>query len=212
MKNYLQTALILMTLLCMNKISAQTGLGLRGSLAIIDQNVEVEDLELGVDSRLGIEAGLFYNHEIGAGFYIQPELNYSERGFKVEYLSILKTKASINYLRIPVLIKYDLLANNDQLFITPFVGPYLGFNLNSDFEEIEFVLNQIGIDPNQFITDTDIGLDMGFSIGIASGFFFDARYSLGLKNIFDSPAFDIGRITNRSITLGLGYVFPLGRS
>ena len=78
-------------------------------------------------TKLGLGFGVFYKLKVGGALTIHPELNFKQQGTKAEE-GALKSIISVNYLQIPVLIKYrfgDVYALNFYVQAVPNLG--LGF-------------------------------------------------------------------------------------
>ncbi len=125
---------------------------------------------------------------------VQPEVLYSMQGTTYEgkigplqFSHDLKT----NYVQVPVMVKfYPLFGFNIQ------AGPQFGYLVSAkmDDEDIKDQLNK-----NAFAFNVGAGLDLPFGLGV------DARYSIGLSDVFKEGA--IG--TNRAnvFTVAASYCF-----
>lgn len=122
--------------------------------------------------------GGLVDFSISEKFHIQPELLYSMEGAK---------DAKLNFIRIPVMAKY-------------YVAD--GFNIQAG---PEFAFKAGGDSAIKDATKSlDYGLGFGAGYELESGLFFDARYNLGLANIYDGSGFDV---KTSSFGVGLGYRF-----
>jgi hypothetical protein len=138
--------------------------------------------------RTGFHAGavlqLKYNN-----FAIQPELLYSMQGSEVTFLGV-KEKIDLNYVTVPVLVKYYVLT--DILSID--VGPQFAFlvddNLDNTYKTKDYDFAVVG----------GLGLDIGKSL------FAQAHYVIGLTDASTS-AFTNAAIKNRVFQLSVGYKF-----
>lgn len=173
---------------------AQSGFGFRFGAVSSDQSINV--LDLNPKSKIGLDVGVLYNLDLGGGLALQPEVHYTQMGFKVNAF-ITNLKANMDYVRIPVLFKYDVLSKNENLNLSPFIGPYLAILANEDID----LVSLIGDLP---IKGTDVGMDFGVMLKLANGLFFDVRYSQGFGNILDLP---VGEIKNSAFGAGIGYMF-----
>lgn len=178
---------------------AQSGFGLRAGLMFADQKVDVADgFNINPKSKTGFDVNLFYDKDLGNGMRIQPELHYTQMGFKIGGIPIITPKAELNYLRIPLLLKYDVLSNNDNMVLSPIFGPYFSFLLSDDIDLVSLFTNNLPFN------DTDFGFDFGLMFNMSSGLYVDARYTLGLQNVADIP---VGELKNRGFSAGIGYRF-----
>ncbi len=115
--------------------------------------------------------------------YLQPELQYSMQGYKVE-----DTKVSIGYLNIPVLAKVYVVKT-----FSLEAGPQVGFKINDNLDVPEGG-NEIKTFDTAFVGGLGFNFPMGLSI--------NARYALGLSEIIkDSDA------KNQVIQLGAAFKF-----
>jgi hypothetical protein len=127
---------------------------------------------------------------------IQPEINYLVTG---EWWTITEGKniESFTYVHIPVLLKVRLMKEG-KIIPVAFAGPALGFLLRARDQ---------GEDVKVFFRDTDFGMDLGLGAEFALGTtkaFLDARYYLGLSNVWRGPSFSM---KNRAFILTAGLLF-----
>lgn len=130
------------------------------------------------DGTTGFYLGGLADISLTDEFHFQPEVMFSTEGADA---------ASLTYLRIPLLAKYYI-ADSFALL----AGPNLGFKVAAD----ELV--------DESTKSMDFGLGIGAAYELENGFFFDARYNLGLSNISDV---DEGELKNTNIQLGVGFRF-----
>ncbi|MBF6607250.1 MAG: PorT family protein [Flavobacterium sp.] len=131
------------------------------------------------DGKTGFFVGGLVDLPIAANFHLQPELLYSNEGAK---------DASLDYLRIPVMAKYYVIEGFSLQ-----AGPQVGFKIGGD-EAIDEISKSI-----------DFGIAAGAGYELPMGLFFDARYNIGMSNIYDGPG--EGDIKNVAIQFGVGYRF-----
>lgn len=92
--------------------------------------LNIDPYKEGFDPRtkLGLGFGVFYKLKVGGALTKHPELNFKQQGTKAEK-GTLKSTISLNYLQIPVLIKYrfgDLYALNFFVQAVPNLGMVFG--------------------------------------------------------------------------------------
>lgn len=146
----------------------------------------------GVDdsgSRVGLLFGGFARLGIDSTFAVQGEALLTMKGMKLATEGRDKT-LDLMYLEFPVLGVYQFYTETE---LRPFVlaGPALGFNLYADdaFAKVEAL---------------DLGLVVGG--GVESGpLSVEARYTLGLTSIDDSPAEE--SLRNGVLSVAVGYSF-----
>jgi hypothetical protein len=103
------------------------------------------DPDLGFDSKtkskVGFTAGVGFNLPISDKFSIQPELNFVQKGVRIESTVIkhflidvtysVNNRMTINYLELPVLAKVSF-GSNKNFFLN--AGPSIGIGLNGKSE------------------------------------------------------------------------------
>ena len=127
---------------------------------------------------------------------IQPEVLFSQKGATYELLG-LSIDQNLNYVEIPVLIKFPL-----GKIVVPsiYVGPSFGVLMSADIE---------GFDIKDAVVSSDLGLVFGVDIKTPIKLTVDARYNLGLMTT--AKEYEIlGQtynpdVKNSTISLMLGY-------
>lgn len=166
----------------------------------------------------GFVGGVFLMYSSLNHFGISADALYAQRGaeFRVQRPngSTLTYDQRINYLEIPVALRYFLTLNGN---FRPniFFGPSLGFKLNAKSNRD----SNISSDNSNAFSAADLGLLAGFQLnwkgfGDRQRFLIDARYTYGLSDVTALPipgGIDNQRINNSTITLTLGYGFGIGR-
>ncbi|MBC9796174.1 porin family protein [Sinomicrobium weinanense] len=147
------------------------------------------------DTKTGFYIGGLADFGVSEVFHIQPEVLYSSEGTKVEYDGS-KEDGNISFINIPVLAKFYVAEGfNIQ------AGPQLGILVDADG----------GTDG---LKTTNFSLSFGAGYELPGGFFFDARYSLGLTDISEIDEIYIGNmvisgidVKTRNFQVGFGYRF-----
>ncbi len=126
-----------------------------------------------------LESGLYYTQRGGKGDITKKWQGYetpTKRG----------ATANINYLEIPILIKYGIQAG-DNIAILPYVGPYFAMAIAGDTK-----LDAIGELPSEKPSSFDSGYfnrpDMGFKLGCGleyNNLYVEVGYQFGVANIAD---------------------------
>jgi hypothetical protein len=134
--------------------------------------------DLATTATIGFYVGGLVDFSLSEKLHLQPEVLYSAEGAK---------DAKLNFLRIPIMGKYYITeAFNVQ------AGPEIAIKAGGD----------AGIKDT--VKSLDYGIGFGAGYEMKSGLLFDARYNLGLANIYDGP---VSKVGTTSIQLGLGYRF-----
>ena len=195
MKTFLRMALPL-ALLIAAPLQAQTTLGVKGGINVANVNTDVPEFELlGTSSKTGFVGGAYANLGLGGLFAIQPELLYSQKGFKAEETGI-EAQFKVNYFEIPLLLK----AQFPMEMIRPaiYAGPVVSFETSCKLglaeggisAEVDCDSDEAGVDERK---KTDVGAVFGGNLDLFVGSLvltLDARYQLGLTNLDDSPDTD----------------------
>ncbi|MBB5284878.1 hypothetical protein HNQ92_003026 [Rhabdobacter roseus] len=92
--------------------------------------------------RGGFVGGVSATFGLGKNFYLQPEVNFQQQGANYTYELRIgnnefrqgKASLRLNYLNVPVLLKYRLGSTNLRVF----AGPQMGFKLNAVYVAKEF--------------------------------------------------------------------------
>lgn len=156
------------------------------------------------DGKVGFAGGVFATIPLGKIFGVQPELIYSEKGFKstgdilgIEY----DGKRTTSYLDIPVHLQIKPVENFSIL-----VGPQFSYLLKTKNE-----FNGLSSEQEEEINDENfkkgvIGLSVGIDYSL-NNFLLSARGSWDLsKTDTDGDTSDI-RYKNQVIQLTVGYIF-----
>lgn len=139
------------------------------------------------DGRTGFYIGGLVDFGISEQFHIQPEALFSSEGFK---------DGDLSYINIPVLAKFYVVEGfNIQ------AGPQLGILVDAD-------------GGTEGFNTTNFSLSFGAGYELPGGFFFDARYSLGLTDITEIDDIYLGDVVfsgidikTRNFQVGFGYRF-----
>lgn len=184
MKTFARIALPL-ALLIAAPLQAQTTLGVKGGINIANVDVSESDLPDIIDSKTGFVGGAFVSFGLGSLFAIQPELLYSQKGFKASEGS-LEAQLGTNYIEIPVLLK----AQFKLAMLRPaiYVGPVVSFetSCNLDLPGVS-----VDCDDDEGFIDrktTDWGAVFGANVDLILGpviLLLDGRYQMGLTNLAD---------------------------
>ena len=134
-----------------------------------------------------------YRDEKSPGiFALQPELLYSQQGFKIE-----GTSSNFSYLAIPVMCKLYLLNLNGLNFEA---GPYFSYLFSVSPESISIKGPQFVV--SELKGGQDVGLCLGVGFDTVIGFTIGARYMLGLNELASNLQ---GK--NRVISVSVGWNF-----
>lgn len=205
-----------------NKISY----GVKGGVNIsnaTDKSFIFSDGYLSQKSRIGFNGGAFVNIPISKSFSIQPELLFSQYGYKTEYDFRISTEdgydpllsnnkgtysTNLGYIVIPIMVQYNIIPD---LYVE--VGSEFGINIIAQEKYTETADSYL---QNRTI---EIGKDFlntfNFGVGAGAGYYFTdnigitGRYIFGLtdteKNPYNFP--NKTAIRNKVFQIGLAYKF-----
>jgi len=195
---------VVITVFTMTSVNAQQ-FGVKAGLNIASLSMSGSDsnssLEKYATQRLGLNIGVFAEFEITDEFSFQPELVYSMQGKK--YVNgDDEFNFNFDYLNLPLMGKYYV---TDEINIQ--LGPQIGFLMNAEEETVSGG-NSDSRDVKKDLNNIDFGLNFGAGYKMDNGFFFDARYNLGLSDLADDrDSNDNGRTKNGVINFSIGYIF-----
>nr|WP_321228105.1 porin family protein [uncultured Psychroserpens sp.] len=163
-------------------------------------------------SRTSFNVGLVAEIPLSERISFQPELLYSGQGFDLKEQdqdNVFDTDDNIeyqlDYIQVPLLIKAYLVKG-----LSVEAGPQFGFKIN---EEIDFQPNSDGGDldinrDDSYVKNFDTSLALGSSYKFDGGFFVNARYTLGLTNIFkEDTILENVDAKNNVWQFGIGFMF-----
>lgn len=182
-------ALVLLLVVTTTPSIAGVKFGVKGGITLANTK-SVPDTFEGYkwETKMGLVGGVFAEVGLAKGFSLQPEVLYVQKGAKISVSEgeIAGTlKVNIDYVEIPVLLKYNLISSGLTI-PSIYAGPYFGFNTSA-----KMVISATGYpeeseDIKEDIKDTEFGLTFGLGLTQKLGVMkvtLDARYDLGLSNI-----------------------------
>lgn len=163
--------------------SAQLKFGVKGGVNLSNVSGDVDQNKM----KIGFMVGGFANYAINDQLAIQPELMFAQAGCKYDVDG--DPKLELNYIVLPVMVKYSFGAINLQ------AGPQFGYLLSA---------KEDGDDVKEFLKSIDLGLNIGAGYQIMENLGVEARYNLGLTNIVDEGDTEI---KNNGIQVLVSYSF-----
>ncbi len=181
------------------KIGAKVGVN---QANIYDENTN----ELAADSKYGLAFGGFLAIPIGTYLGVQPEVMYSQKGFKGEgqiFGNEYHLKRTTNYLDIPILLALKPTRN-----LTLLAGPQFSYLLS---KRDEFSGTGINIDneqdfDNENIRKNTMGAALGVDVNI-SNIVIGGRASWDLQNNNGDGTSNTPRYKNMLLQATVGFVF-----
>ena len=157
-------------------------------------------------SKLGLNAGAFLEIPVTAGFSIQPELQFSQKGYKNtgSFLgSPYEYKQTTNFIEVPLLAKLNPSKNFGIL-----IGPQFSFLVST---QTKFTVNNSSFENQVKQDNTNLRKNiLGGIVGIeaSSGpVVFDLRYNLDFQNNNGDGTTSTPKYKNQVIALSVGFRF-----
>ena len=191
--------LIAAAIVCMSA-SAQVQFGAKVGFDMT--NFWGKDTEHGM--KPSYQAGLMMEYKFSNKFAIAPEVVFASQGGKFKAIDVELFDYNIsknvtfntNYINVPLMLKYYV----SPAFSLDF-GPQVGFNVYSkvSVEDVDKPL-----DMKDVTNTVDFGLGLGGTYNLTDNAFVQARYTLGLTNVFD---IDESHEKNGNIQIAFGMKF-----
>lgn len=196
---------------------AQVELGFRAGLNMSEADLRTTNGDLLEAARLnGVNAGIFANIQLGKILAIQPEVAFSQKGFKASW-NTSDSSATLNtsYLDMPVMFEAGVkLGKNFRAFAN--AGPNVSYLIDAEEQFYDALNDETMTVPYNFDTDQlerlDIGVNFGGGLSLRLNrwkYTLDVRYNMGMKEILATEdAMDFvnnakHRVTN--IAFGISY-------
>lgn len=139
--------------------------------------------------QLNYQAGLMLEYKFTPKFAIAPEVVFAAQGGKTDNYVIdgvvVKGTFHTNYINVPLMLKF---------YATPDfsidLGPQVGFNVYSKITasgKLGSVEAKNSVDLKDNTKTVDFGVGLGATYNLTNNAFVQARYTLGLTNVFDIP-------------------------
>ncbi len=155
-----------------------TGAGIKLGFGFAGIDTEYDELDEFLDSRTGFSVGAFLTYSLTDRFAIQPEICYVSKGAEKD-LFFVSPEWSIDYLEVPVLLKYDFVPSG-PLHPNLFAGPAFAMLLSS-----EISISDYSADVADVLKSVDFSLVLGGGVDYKR-VTFDIRYTMGLTGILDA--------------------------
>lgn len=153
------------------------------------------------DGKVGFAAGVFVTIPLGKLVGIQPELMYSQKGFKSENAFLGSDfKATFNYIDLPIHLQIKPTENFSIL-----AGPQFSYLLSSKYE-----LGSLSAVDEQDLEDENNRATVGFSAGVdftVQNFLISARGSWDLSKMNEDNNTSDVNYKNQLFQLTVGYRF-----
>lgn len=152
--------------------------GLKGGLNFANVSTSATVAQ-NYSNRTGYHLGLYAMVKI-TKFAIQPEIIFSRQGQTFTTPSASNLDASFDYINIPIMIKFYLVAGLNLQ-----VGPQFGFLSSAKGDLVNSItkVQVSGQDLTNFVKSSDVSLGVGAGWDFPFGLNITARYNVGLSDI-----------------------------
>jgi hypothetical protein len=174
----------------------QTSFGIKAGVNVASANVSPN---ADYNGKVGLHVGGLAHIHLSEHFALQPELVFSMQGGKREDDPGDDIKLKLNYINIPLLVQY-MTADGFRLE----TGPQLGLLTSAKTED-----GDVERDIKDSFSSTDFSWAFGVGYLFNSGLGVDARYNLGITDVWDASA---AKIKNSVFQFGLFYQFMRGNA
>jgi hypothetical protein len=173
--------LVLVLLVSLGSLSAyaqKNGFGLKGGLSSTQVNFEGGQL-VPSDAQMGYHLGVFARLG-GVGFFVQPEVLFTQTSGQFLEISSLSSIPPINYeakfnrLDVPVMAGFRILK-----IIRVMAGPIASFNIDSSLKEAGTTVQNIDFKAATLGYQTGLGIDLG-------NLTFEGKYEGGLSRFTEN--------------------------
>ena len=178
---------VIATLNAQDTTAPKSNVGIKGgyNLAAVSFDGDGE-----TEQRHGFHVGVYGESFISESFSFQPELLYSQQGYKITTSNGTFTQ-KLNYINLPLMLK----AYPSKNFFLE-AGPQIGLAVSHKEEYEGLFSGSQQYDPNNF----DWGMNFGGGFKTDSGISLGVRYHLGLGDLYDD-----GKAQNRVLQFSLGF-------
>ncbi|MBO7142166.1 MAG: PorT family protein [Bacteroidales bacterium] len=209
--------LAIIALVVLGATSTYAQLGLRAGINFNNIGKDAKDDPfLKAENKTGFHIGAVYNIDLIGGFAIEPGLYFTQKGFSLDGETMTvpgasmfdfsaKGDANMNYLEVPVNVKYKLL-DLAVLGLDAHIGPFLAYGLGGKCKDSKVFDNGDGdMNCKRF----DFGLQMGIGAQIAKKVYAGVNYDMSLTKVdAELPASkDNLKETNHVWMISVGFNF-----
>jgi hypothetical protein len=206
--------------------NAQVSIG--GRFGVTANNVVAPSLNntLSFNPTYNYSAGVVAEIPLGNWLAVQPELNYTTKGFgmklskdfKIFDISLplgVKAETKFHYLEVPLLLKAKFGGESVKGYVT--AGPTLGYALAGRLTGSTSLLIDVKVYDSPINLNTsgfnrfEVGGLIGGGVAVETGkgqLFLDARYTRGLTESYEIPVIGT-KVMNQGYGLSMGYLHRL---
>ncbi len=179
--------------------------GLRAG-ANLSNMVKSDDADVTTGSKIGFNAAAFVELPLASVFSIQPELQFSQKGFKASGTALgapYEYKQTTNFIEVPLLAKIKPVPGFGIV-----VGPQFSFlaSTSTKFNIANASYESLVKTDNDNLRKNTLGGVIGVEAG-AKNFVASLRYNIDFQNNNGDGTSTTPRYKNQVIALGLGIIF-----
>jgi len=170
--------IVLVTLSSLSLYAQKNGVGIKAGLSSTQVDFEGEQL-VPSDAQMGYHLGVFARFG-GVGFFVQPEVLFTQTTGQFLEISSLSSVPPINYeakfnrLDVPVMAGFRILK-----IIRVMAGPIASFNIDSSLKEAGTTVQNIDFKKATLGYQTGVGVDLG-------NLTFEGKYEGGLSKFTEN--------------------------
>jgi hypothetical protein len=219
-------AIVLFAIASFASVSAQT-FSLGGKVGYNWNSVSAPSFNgtLNFKNMTNTNFGLVAQIGLTDNFSIQPELNYVQKGFRLNETKDLtlynvpiplgvNVVTAVKYLDMPILAKYKFRGQGASGYV--FAGPSVGYALNGNLETHAQVIIDFKVASIPFNLDAvnykrfEVGgvVGAGFEVPIGGAKLFgEARYTQGFNKVYEVPVVG-AEVKNKGFGVSAGFTVP----
>jgi Outer membrane protein beta-barrel domain len=193
--------------------AAQTVVGASIGLGVASLSIDDDDEDL--DSRKGINFGVFVGIPLTETFSIQPGLSYMQKG-ATDSQDGFEMAIELDYITLPLLGVFRV-PSEGPASLHLFAGPTFAFEISCEVsmegggEDTSSDCEDPGTEVNtkSFDFGAAVGAAVSYAVSDAASLFLSGFYNLGLTNVNDDDS-GVDSAKNRIFGVNVGLVFPVG--
>jgi hypothetical protein len=159
-------------------------------------------------TKVGVAGGIFATIGIVKNFAIEPQVLFAMKGAKIDGTTD-KGSVSLNYIDIPLLLKFRFPSAKSTVSPHLYVGPQLGFKMSCKFKATAPAALSGNCSDNPFNVETkstDFSLVTGGGVDVGRALI-DVRYDWGVSRVEKSTTGPADDVKNRTLYILVGWTF-----
>jgi hypothetical protein len=196
-------------------LTAQLKIGFNGGISISNVVFNPKTEATTLSSRDGIMIGVIADIPLTKNLFLQPGINYIQKGFEYENINFLNEKdiitAQHDFLSIPISLRYIFMPKSTLspfLSLSPDLGIKLRYKTECDGEEYD--LDPDGDKFESFNFSLSFGGGLNYMLDSKQDLFILFQYSLGLTDLSKTHSGETTHYTNKlngmQILIGIKFI------